>query len=536
MSTYGHEVPPDRLEPADDRGISRRSLLARGASLGAGALLLGELPSLAAAAPKRGGTLRLGCQGAASGDILDPITSKNNNGGEYVVARWPMLYQRLTRPSANDKLVYELAQDMTPNKNATTWKIRIRDGVLWHDGSPFTAHDVVYSLQYILNPANIATAQQVLASIMKPSGVRALDKTTVEVTLLQPLAILPLSLSAYTIWMIKTGEKYPMSKGIGTGPWMVKQWVAGQRTLLARNPHYWVSGEPYLDEVEVILFSDPAPQLNAFQSGQLDAISQLAASAVKTVKANPAFRVLSHPGGAFACQTMFIDTAPFNDNRVREALRLATNRPQMIANALNGAGVIGNDIQNHFDPDRATPQEIPQRPYDPEKAKSLLKAAGATGLQLDMYTSDAAPGMLESGTLFAAQMAEVGVNVAIKNIPSDSFWTTAWLKQPLESTYWGSRTLDQFIAVSMTKGAPNNETHWTNPTFTKLWMQYRAQVNAAKRHELSVELQRMLWNDGGYIIWGFQDFLDAYTSKLRGITGGSERNFNMYNFNTTYFA
>ena len=96
--------------------------------------------------------------------------------------------------------------------------------------------------------------------------------------------------------------------------------------------------------------------------------------------------------------------------------------------------------------------------------------------------------------------------------------------------------LDQFIAVSMTKGAPNPETHWNNPTFTKLWLEYRAQLDATKRHELSVELQRMLWNTGGYIIWGFQDYLDAYSTKLHGIVGGSERNFDMYNFNTAYFA
>src|SRR4029077_2940229 len=228
---------------------------------------------------------------------------------------------------------------------------------------------------YIIDPKTLSQAQKNLSSIMKPSGIRKLDNSTVQLSLNQPLSVLPLSLSTYTIWMVKQGEKYPMNSAIGTGPWMLKKWVKGQSTLYARNPHYWESGKPHLDELEMLLIADDTARLNALQSGQVDGISQLNPKQIPVVKGSSSLAILSHPGGAFTPMTVFLDQDPFKDNRVRLALKLLADRPQLVSNALGGYGIVGNDVQNNFDPDKATTKDIPQRLYDPEQAKSLLKAA-----------------------------------------------------------------------------------------------------------------------------------------------------------------
>jgi peptide/nickel transport system substrate-binding protein len=488
-----------------------------------------------AAAPKRGGRLRIATTGAPTGDILDPLTTKAGQGGEYVVARWPLVFQRLTRPDRDGKIVNELAQEFSPNKDGSVWKIRVRDGVTWHDGSPLTADDIVYTLKYIINPATVSQGQHVLDSIMKPSGIKRIDKTTVQLTLFKPLAILPLSLSIYTIWMVKEGAKYPMNNAIGTGPWMLKKWVKGQSTLYARNPNYW-GHVPYLDELQMVLIADDTARLNALQSGQVDGISQLDPKLVPTIKKNDKLRVQTHGGGAFTPMTMFVDQAPFTDNRVRTALKLLANRPQLIDNALGGIGVIGNDVPNNFDPDKATLADIPQRHYDPEQAKSLLKQAGQSDLKLTLVTSTAAPGMLDSGTLYAQQAKAGGVTVTIQNVPQDQFWNTYYLKSTFGMTYWGSRALDDYIAEAMVPKAPYPETHLADPKFTKLWEQYRATLNDTKRHDLSIELQKYLHDNSGYVIWGFQSYIDAYSAKVKGLVSGADRNFNFYNFTQASFA
>jgi peptide/nickel transport system substrate-binding protein len=531
---------PDPVGDIPPKGLTRQELIVRGA-LGAGAagLFGGGLAGRAAAALdrakiKRGGSLTVAVIGDPAADALNPI--KVSNGGEYIVARRAMLFEGLTAVDPKGRITNVLAQEFSHNKNASVWKIRIRDGVQWHDGSPFTADDVVYTLKYIIDPKNTAYSQASLSSVVTAQNIRALDPTTVELTLNSPLAILTEVFTDFSILMVKNGatDAELAATPNGTGPFKFVSWVPGQNTQMVRNPHYWKPGLPYLDGLELVQISDDTARFNALQTGQVGAISGLNTSFISSVKKNTNLRLLEHPGAAFAPLTMNVTAAPFTDVRVRQAFKYMTDREQMVRVALGGAGVVANDIQNALDPDRASYKEIPLRPHDPEKAKSLLKAAGHSNLTVTLTTGTVGTGSLPTSVLFAQQAKQAGVTVKLNTVPGNTYYSTVYLKTAFGTSFWGSRFLDQYISASYVKGGSDPETHYNSQSFFKLWQQYRAQVDAKKRANLALELQRIMWKDGGYIIPAFQSYVDAYSAKYGGMQSSVWRDFSMYNFSTAH--
>ncbi|EQD36219.1 peptide ABC transporter,substrate-binding protein, partial [mine drainage metagenome] len=143
---------------------------------------------------------------------------------------------------------------------------------------------------------------------------------------------------------------YDPTKPNGTGPYKYKSFTPGQQSTFVRNPNYWKAGLPYLDEVIITDFADEASMLNALQAGELDAIGGIGAQSYNSLKSNTGVSTLSSKSGAFQPFTMRVDQKPFSDVRVRQAFRLAVNRPELINSSLGGYGFVGADVSSPFDP------------------------------------------------------------------------------------------------------------------------------------------------------------------------------------------
>jgi peptide/nickel transport system substrate-binding protein len=319
----------------------------------------------------------------------------------------------------------------------------------------------------------------------------------------------------------------------GTGPWKFVSWTRGKRSLFERHDGYRMHGGPYLEQLEVIGIADPTARVNALAGGQIEALQLLPPNLVKTVQANPKLRVLMAQTGGFTPQTMRTDAAPFRDNRVRQAMRLLTDRQQIIKNALSGYGRIGNDLFCPYDPSYAS--SLPQRPYDPERARSLLKAAGQEGATFELYTANAANAMLESSTLIAEQAKKAGLTIKLDQVPTDQYWSLKYLKAPFACSGWGQRSLESQILQAVDTKAPYNETGWRNPAFDRLTAAARKTLDAKKRKQLYFQAQKMLYDEGGFLIWGFPHHIDAYTARLKGLKKSTARNLGFYNFTDAYF-
>ena len=509
-------------------GLTREELLRR-AAVGGGVLLVGgNLSQVAhaageAAGPKRGGTFRVGVSGGSAKDFIDGQNIVTRPDQARIVTGW----ETLVVFDRQFKLKFDgLAEEIVPNKTATVWTIRVRPGIEFHNGKTLSGADVRYSLQRLVNPKLGLFGGAALSSI-DPNQIKIVDKRTIRCTLKQADATILDALGQYIAGIVPVGYS-PNAVGkanpnIGTGPYKVQSFTPGQQSTHVRNPNYWRSGQPYFDKVVIIDFPDDTARVNALLGGQIDAMTDVPPAQVAVVNGHSGTKVLESPSAAWTPICMRVDAAPFTDVRVRQAMRLIANRPQMVAQALSGHGHIGNDLYAPFD--EAYASNLPQRHQDIDQAKSLLKAAGQSGLTVDLQSTNGALGMNEGAQVFAQQAKAAGVTVNVKILDSGAFYGDQYLKWPFSTDFWGSRNYLSQVAAGSLPTSPYNETHWpdsSHQNFISLYNQALKTVDRTKQAAIIKEMQAMEYAAGGYIVWGFSTLLDGYSTKVKGLLPGDK--------------
>lgn len=502
--------------------ITRRRLLQVG---GAGALAIGLGGVLAACGggngaaeltggsgggggtPKRGGTLRVGATGGGTSDTVDSQNPILTTDFLRVGALSEQLMILNAKTGAPEPV---LAETVEPNKDATEWTIRLRSGVTFHDGKPLTSKDVLYSLQRIEKEAFPGL---VSLGPINLKGAKTMDSRTLRIPFDSPYSILPEGLAGgFTIRIVPVG--FNPKSPVGTGPFKYKSFTPGQQSTFVRYDDYWQNGKPYLDSLVVIDFADETAQVNALQAGQVDLVNQLSYPSVAPVEGNGGKIVVSKTA-AFVNLAMRVDTAPFNDVRVRQALRLAVDRNQLNEQVWGGYGSVGNDVFGSITP---AFKSLPQREQDIEQAKSLLKEAGQSNLNVSLYSSAIAPGAESTASVFATQAKAAGVTVNIKTQPATQFFAQSYGKVPFAISFW---TVASYLVESgqgVAKGAPFNEIHQEDAKWQSMYEEAIGTVDEKKREEISEELMKFDYEQGGYIIPAEWPTIEGMSSKVGGVT------------------
>ena len=525
-----------------ERGMTRQGILRRAAALGivVGSGTFGPLTEAAFAFTqiKRGGTFRQATSGG-SADFID---------GQHIVAKSDIVrlvagFEGLARFDEKGVIQLNLAEELKAEK-PNQYLIRVRKGIEFHNGKTLTIDDVIYSIKRTKNPKLKMFGNAAFGAI-DLNGIKKLDKWTCRLKLSRPDVTLMEAFAQYYQGVVPKGyQPNAVGKGplqyIGTGPFKVKSFSPGRESLHVKNENYWRDGQPYFDEVRIINFPSDAAKVNALLSGQVEAMADVPYAQVPVVRGRKTLKILTSQTGAWTPLCMRVDVAPYNDVRVRRAFRLLINRPQAVQQGLSGFGRVANDIYSPFDPAYAG-DEFPQRQYDPEQAKSLLKQAGHDSLDVELITSPQDTGMVEGATIFAQNAKAGGVNVTVRNTPD--IYGDQYLKWPFSADYWGTRNYLLQAASGVLKTAPYNETHWdaypNYPKFEALYRQALATVDDKKRAAIIKEMQRMEYNDGGNIIWGFKNLTDGYSAKVGGYkVDRGTLNLNKYGngFRTIYFV
>lgn len=459
---------------------------------------------------KKGGTLRLGIVGGTN-DILD---------GQYIVAkpdqaRLVMGFEPILCYDENFNISYEhaLAENVEVVA-ADHYIIKLKSGITFHNGNPVTADDLVYSFERRLSPE---FPTQVLATLLDKSGITKVDDLTVDIKLLQPAVTFLNSLAEYTSTVVPVGYKAfsgSVDDQIGTGPFMLKSFTPGAESVHVRYDGYW-GGPALLDEVQVIDFADAAAAVNAFTSGQVDVLADLPYAQAEAVKADSNLTLLVSQAGSWLPIVMAIDQAPFDDVRVRQAMRLIPDREQMVQQVLSGYGTVGNDMYGVLD--GSYPKDFPQRTQDLEKAKALLEEAGQAGLTIDLFAPDDTAGLPEMSAAFAEMAKGAGVTVNVKVLDGGTYWGDQYTKYTFSTSFWGTRPYLNQVAAGV---SVYPETHWPpkDSDFTDRYNAALAETDQDKRYELIRGLQQEEYDNGGYIIWGFNNLLDAHANYVMGLT------------------
>ncbi|WP_307641749.1 ABC transporter substrate-binding protein [Variovorax paradoxus] len=494
------------------RGATRRDILSMLMASGMQATFASGLAGVAMSAhaqtPRKGGRIRVAGPTAAATDTLDP--AKQSNSTDY--SRCNMIYNGLTSLDGALTPQPALAESFT-TKDAKTWVFTLRKGVTFHDGKALAPADVVYSVMRHKDPATASKAKILSDQI---ESVRASGPNEVTFVLTSPNADLPVILGTFHFHIVKEGTT-DFNAGIGTGPYKLKEFKPGVRSLMVRNDAYWKPGKPYLDEIEFVGIGDESARVNALLSGGMDLVCSVDPRSVERVKSTPGFSIFTTQAGGYTDLIMRRDQGPGMSPDFALAMKYMFNREQMKKAIALDHAVIAND--QPIDPtNRFYFDGLPQRPFDLDKAKFHLQKSGVTG-KVPIVASPAALFSVEMALMLQQTAQRVGLELDIKRMPADGYWSNHWLNSPVGFGNVNPRpSADTLLTQFFQSNAAWNESRWKNQKFDQLLLSARGETDVAKRKQLYADMQILIHQEAGIGIPMFLPSIDGHTSKLKGLS------------------
>jgi peptide/nickel transport system substrate-binding protein len=509
-----------------DGRIDRREFLKWSAVLGLAAPFVDLAAARAAGSVRRGGTMKLA---TAAPTTIEPPALIDAPGiavvqlvGEYLV-------------TVDDKLRLhpQLATSWKGSESFRTWTVHLRQGVTFHNGKLMTADDVVATFRRLVNPKGSSSALSSL-SFLTMEGVRKVDQFTVAFHLERPVADFPYYLNTYQAVILPADWPGHFAKNpIGTGPFKLVEYVPKQRARYVKNPAYWQKGLPYLDGAEITLGLSTDGQVTALLGGSADLLVTTPATDLPALRGNSNVKVLTARTSAHNGIFVRTDKAPFTDKRVRQAMALCLNRPDIVKSVEQGLGVIGDD--NVIAPAFPLYSPIAQRVQDYATARALLHAAGYPhGFSITLTTTPDTAGLVPLATVAQQMWKPAGINVKIKQEPGAVYYVNDWLQAPLTVTDWAHRpTPSQFLDTAYRTAAQWNASHWSNSTFDRLTSELDATLDSSNRKAIARQIELLMKDEVPAIITVFNDAPRTMRSNVQGVVADPS---NFVDLSRAYFS
>jgi peptide/nickel transport system substrate-binding protein len=480
-----------------EQSTTRRELLRR-AGLGGGAVVLGGslLGGRAATAAifkelKRGGTLQAALTGEP--DSLDPAVSQIYTGAQV----YDNIFSKLVDIDSNQRFYGVLAKSWK-QVNPKLWVFDLRSGVRFHNGEPFTAADVKYSFDRILNPKTASGYAPLYTAI---SRVEVVNPHRVAFHLKTPFGPFLTNLSNNGEIVNRkaiTSSKNPARNPVGTGPFQFVEWVQGDHVTLKRFDGYFEQGKPFLDGIQFKFLPVDQSRIDALRGGQLDWVDAIPLQQLTALKKDSSVRYVGSPlAGIPDYLAMNVRKPPFDNKQLRQAVAWALDREQIRAVAYFGAGEVGSQEvptgskwNDHVDPYKNGPNL--------DKAKALLKAAGhPNGLTVHYLGLPQYPELLKTGEVVRDQLKKIGIDMRIQQVDV-SVWFDHFSKGTYEITSaYQERTIDpdNFYSLVLKSGAAINATGYANPKLDRLIARAASGTSQAARKRLYTQLRRIVFDD-----------------------------------------
>lgn len=490
--------------------LSRRSMLRGGAAISATALAMAcgfarfSTPARAqnAGAPVRGGTLRY-----ANTDTLKPLSDPAtvDSLGQSDAVRG--VAEFLTYVDENNLPHPYLLESLDAADDLKTWTMTIRQGPTFNTPTPrpLDADDVIFNLTRWLDPAVGSSMTGLLGAYLDASGIEKADDRTIVLHLKAATNTLPYDLYHYAGAIVPREFEGDFTKQPwGTGPFELAEYVPNQSFTLKARSDYWQQGAdgqplPYLESV---ISYDVKQQGSAaaagLASGQFDLALGIDVAAFRTLQQEQNLVLSKIPSAGTLLFRMRADVPPFNDERVRLALKLVQNRQQILDLALGDTGFIGTDdfVAPGVDPAYA-PMDPP--PHDIERAKQLLAEAGfPDGFEAEFQYPAAPEWIGTASQVYAQQAREIGVNIKLVPLPADAYYAK-WTEWAFGATHWSHRPLaTMLMSLALRPGAAWNETRWDDKNFEALLDEASAALSVDDRRKVYERLQPYVREHGTF--------------------------------------
>ena len=493
--------------------LQRRRLIAGAGALGLAAAF-GPGAALAQAAPKKGGTLRMGLQGGSASDTLDPRTFAD----AVEITTSLMLCNQLVEIDDKGNPTGELFESWEVKPGATEWVFNIRRGVTFSSGKTLEADDVIYSLNLHRGESK-SPAKTLLADIAE---IRKVSANQIAIRMAKGNVDLPFAFSDYHIVVVPNGFTN-WARLEGTGAFILEEFQPGVRVTVVRRPgNYWKTGRGNFDRVEVRYIQDAAARTQALVTGQVDIINKVDPRTAALLGRNAGLRLARSPGMgnryAFVAQT---SRDPFANTDLMLALKHGIDRNKIVQNVFAGYAVAGNDHtvgprQRFYDAQQK------QTSFDPDKAKFHFQRAKLGGA-LELQVSDGAfPGATDAAVLYQESLGRAGITLDVKRVSGDGYWSNVWLKAPFCAVKWANRpTIDSQLTLTFKAGGAWNDTHFNNTEFERLLVEARVELDQSKRAQMYARCQELIGQNSGMVCFAVEDYLDAHHAKLQGLTASA---------------
>jgi len=420
----------------------------------------------------------------------------------------------MTRTGTDNITRPDLLEGWEVSDDLLTWTLNVRPGVMWHDGRAFTAEDIAWNLRRVLNPDSGSSVLGLMQGYMmndegtalwQENAVEVIDDHTLVLNTRSPNVAIPEHMFHYPLLILDPAEDGVFGVGSnGTGAFKLVAYTVAESGVL-ENAHHeaWYGEGPYVDRVEFVdLGDDPAAVIGAVASKQVHATYTADMVQLDAFQAMPHIQVLTANTAQTAVARGRCDTAPFDDPRVRKAMRLAIDSAAILEASHRGLGAPGE--HHHVSPIHPDYAELTYMSRDVEAARALLVEAGhPDGIDVEIACKKDPAWELLAVQAMVEQWKDAGIRVAIKVLPSDQYWEV-WTQVPLGFTSWTHRPLGfMVLGLAYRTGVPWNESAYANPEFDAKLTEAEGILDVDARREVMAELETIMQEDGPIVqpVW-----------------------------------
>ena len=514
-----------------ERGnLSRREFIRLSTLLGLGAFSAYQMAGLAwpgrasAAKPRKGGTLRV----AAS---VQKVTHPAQFSWIMPSNQFRQVCEYLTVTDGNNITHPYLLESWEASDNLKTWTLNLRKGINFNNGDPFTADDVVFTFNQWLDKDVGSSLLGMLGAYLDPTGIEKVNGSRVVLHLKRPEIGVPEHLFHYPAVVLnhRTFEGDLVKRPHGTGPYVLAEYREGERAVLKRRSDYWQKGAdgealPYLDGMEFVdMGTEMAPQIAALQSGDIHMMDLGDASGTDVFKAlrdDPNVQIQGAATAGARVLRMRVDMKPWDDNRVRTALKLCQHREKILALSYFGEGLEGHDFHIYPKHPEYCPRKVPA--YNPEKAKQLLKEAGfPKGIKVNLAVGSGWSDVVRFAEILKQDAAPGGIEINIQTMPNSQYWEK-WTEVDLGITTWAHRPVGTMVPNLAYVGDENgnpvawNETRWVDKEYSELLTQANGTLDVEARRKIFCKLETIQQERGsiGNAFW-----INVWTIARKSVQG-----------------
>lgn len=529
-------IHPAIYELKDDLNkgkLTRREFLRFATLLGMSAVAASQMAGLAipgkafAAKPVRGGVLKISGQ-------VQKITHPAQFSwvAPSQVARQVAEY--LTFTDGKNITHPYLLKNWEVSNDLKTWTLNLRRGVKWNNGDMFTTDDVVFTFHQWMNKDVGSSLLGLVGKYLDLSGIEKVDKFQVKLHLKTPEIAVPEHLFHYPAIVLnqKTFEGDFIKKPVGTGPYTLEKYMPGEHALLKARKDYWQKGTdgqplPYMDGMEFIdMGTEMAPQIAAIKAGEIDMVDLGDVAGVDVYQAlrnDPNITIIPVTSASTRVLRMRVDLKPWDDNRIRTALKICQHHEKILKLAYFDEGLQGQDFHVYQLHPEYCEKPIPK--YDPQRAKKLLKDAGyPKGIDVNLAVGSDWPDVVRYAEVLQQDAAPAGFRIHIKSMPTSQYWEK-WTEVDLGITPWMHRPIGTmvlnlaYIADDEGKPVPWNETRWSDPEFSKLLKEANGLLDVDERRKVFCKLEDIQQTRGSIGIPYWRNAWYVLRKKVKNVKG-----------------